>query len=125
MSAGRGGATGPRRRPWAALAIVGLTLLVAVADLKSLRDLREARSTAGRLEDRIGEAEERLAELERRRAELATGEAALERLAREDLGLVKPGDVVIVVQEEEDVVGEAKTGAAQDASAESAGVEGP
>ena len=90
-----------RKRPWGALAVVLLTLLVVIADLKGMRDLRLARATAGRLENRIEAAQGRLEGLERRRAQLESGEAALERLARDDLGMVRPGDVVILLPGDE------------------------
>jgi cell division protein FtsB len=80
--------------------VSGLLILLAVAGLKGSRDLEAARERRGNLERRIQETRHRNQEL-KRRIELLEGDpATLERLAREELGMVRPSDVVILLPEE-------------------------
>ena len=74
--------------------------LLAVAGLKSYRDLGIARQREAHLEQRIAETEFSLESLEARVELLRDDPATLERLAREYHGLVKPGDLVIVLPED-------------------------
>ncbi|WP_157370541.1 FtsB family cell division protein [Vulgatibacter incomptus] len=81
----------------AALAAVGLAV-----DPQGLRHARTLREDVARIEGenaRLREANEKL-RLELRR--LADDPAALERAAREELGLVRPGDVVFRLEDHED-----------------------
>ncbi len=80
--------------------MAGLLVLLAVAGLKSSRDLESARERQRSLERRIDDTQRRNRELRRRIELLVDDPATLERLAREDLGMVRPGDVVIVLPEE-------------------------
>ena len=88
------------------LAIVSIALLVsglvATAGVKSAGDLRAARRSEQALVERIAEARLHIRDLEARVARLDDDPATLERLAREQLGMVRPGDVVIVLPASED-----------------------
>jgi cell division protein FtsB len=77
-----------------------LLLLLGAAGARSARDLAAARAREALLEERIAATEARVAELRRRIARLRDDPVTLERLAREDLGLVRPGDVVLVLPPE-------------------------
>jgi cell division protein FtsB len=103
----RSRATGPRLplSPLVALATVLVSSVLAPAGVKSYRDLRAARQREAVLQQRIEETEARVQKLEHRLRRLADDPTILERLAREDLGLVIPGDVVIVLPEEDGVLG--------------------
>ena len=76
-------------------------MLVVVAGLKSYRDLSVTHQREAVLEERIEAAQERVEALEHRVDLLRDDEATLERLAREQRGLVRPGDLVIVLPESE------------------------
>lgn len=95
----------PRGRA-ARLAIAGFVLLVlglvATAGIKSAGDLRAAKNQEQALVARIAEARLHIRDLEDRVARLDEDPATLERLAREQLGMVRPGDVVIVLPANED-----------------------
>ncbi|MEZ5332867.1 MAG: septum formation initiator family protein [Thermoanaerobaculia bacterium] len=86
-----------RARAWTRFALALLLLLSAVAVLKSYRDLRQARRSETDLESRIAETEERIATLRARRDLLQEDPATLERLAREELSMVKEGDLVLLL----------------------------
>ena len=75
-------------------------MLLAVAGLKGSRDLEAARERLDVLERRIQETRRRNQELKRSIQLLQDDPATLERLAREELGMVRPSDVVIVLPEE-------------------------
>lgn len=75
--------------------------VLATAGLKSYRDLEKARAHESELEAAIAAANGRLEVLARRGELLESDPQTLERLAREQLGMVRPGDVVIVLPDEE------------------------
>ena len=79
------------------MGVAALLLLLAAAGAKGYQDLRIAQQRELDLKGRIGERRARIGELERRVEALGTDPAALERLAREDLWMARPGDVVIVL----------------------------
>jgi len=66
-----------------------------MAGTKSYRDLEAARQHKRLLETRIGETQGEITRLRGRIERLRSDPGTLERLAREDLGMVRPGDVVI------------------------------
>jgi cell division protein FtsB len=72
-----------------------LSLALMVAGMRSYRDLAVQRAREASLQVKIGEAEERIRRLERSVELLATDPGTLERVAREDLGMVMSGDVVL------------------------------
>ena len=86
----------PQRALWAALLCLVLLLLGSGA-VKGWRDLEAARRRERELATRVAAAEERIALLRERIGRLRDDPATLERLAREQLGLVRPGDVVVVL----------------------------
>jgi cell division protein FtsB len=81
-------------------AVLFALVLLAFASVKSHRDLAAARDHERELKAKIAETEHRIERLHGRIEQLRANPDTLERLAREELGLVKPGDVVIVLPEE-------------------------
>ena len=78
------------------VALVALFLaILGAAGLKSYRDLQAARGRETQLETNIEETRRGIDRLRGRIDRLRVDPAMLERLAREDLGLVRPHDVVI------------------------------
>ena len=74
-----------------------MILLIAlfVSGLRSYRDLSRQQVQESVLLRKIAEAEERIEELELRIELLRSDPGTLERVAREDLGMVRPGDIVL------------------------------
>ena len=92
----------PRPRPLRSLlsVVVGCLLLaLAVAALKGWRDHQQARAREARLIDEIAATESRIQALERKIERLQDDPATLDRVAREELGLVRPDEVVLVLPE--------------------------
>ncbi len=80
--------------------VLGATVLLvlaflAIAALKSSRDLEAAHARERLLQTRIAETRVRSERLRVRIERLRHDPGMLERLAREDLGMVRPGDVII------------------------------
>lgn len=95
-------AASARQRPWRSVALlagVGALVALAAGGLKSWRDYEQVRSREARLESEIAGAQERIRALERTVDRLTDDPATLDRLAREQLGLVRPDEVVIVLPE--------------------------
>ena len=90
-----------RPTPRALLAVVALVLLglLAAAGLKSRQDLVQARAREADLVARVGDTEARIAALRRRIERLKDDPVLLETIARDDLGLVRPRDVVVLYPE--------------------------
>ena len=86
----------PQRALWAALVCLVL-LLMGSGAVKGWRDLEAARAREQELDTCVAAAEERIALLRERIGRLRDDPATLERLAREQIGLVRPGDVVVVL----------------------------
>ena len=85
------------------LALGGGGLLLAaltVAGARSYRDLATVRRQETALEAKVEQTQQRIDSLRQRLERLRGDPATLERLAREELGMVRPGDVVIVLPEE-------------------------
>ena len=82
-------------RPVLGAAVVLFLALLAIAALKSYRDLASARAHQHLLERQIHETAARSEWLRLRIDRLHHDPGMLERLAREDLGMVRPGDVII------------------------------
>ncbi|MDX1996216.1 MAG: septum formation initiator family protein [Thermoanaerobaculia bacterium] len=86
----------PRRMRFLLLLGVGAVVVVlALAAGRSYHDLERARARDRELADEIVATKGRLDQLDARITRLRTDSLLVERLAREELGLVKPGDVVI------------------------------
>ncbi len=79
--------------------VLTLLGLLATAGFKSYRDLDSAQGYERELLDEIAGAQERIRALDGRIDSIRNDPAMLERLAREDLGMVRAGDVVIVLPE--------------------------
>jgi cell division protein FtsB len=82
-------------RPVLGAAVALFLALLAVAALKSYRDLASARAHQHLLERQIQQTVARSEWLRSRIDRLHHDPGMLERLAREDLGMVRPNDVVI------------------------------
>lgn len=91
---------GTSRRGLLGAAAVVLALLFGIAGLQSWRDLSVAQSRSRELENRVVATEGRIDALKERIHLLESDPRALERLARDELGLVKPGELVIVLPNE-------------------------
>ena len=87
-------------RRWAVLA-VALVLLgfIAVGSVQSYRDLSATRSRIVELEQEISATQERIESLEMRNESLQKDPVLLEFVAREELGLVRPGEIVLALDE--------------------------
>lgn len=89
-------------RPDSLRSVVGvaalcLLALLALAGVKSYRDLDAARGQERQLRTQIRQTGGRIEHLHGRIERLRADPVTLEWLAREQLGLVRPGDVVIVL----------------------------
>ena len=81
-------------------AVLFALVLLAFASVKSHRDLVAARDREKLLKASIHDTEQRIERLHGRIRQLRGDRDTLDRLAREELGLVRPGDVVIVLPPE-------------------------
>ena len=82
------------------VAVMTLLLMLAVAGVKSWRDLSVARAHEAELEERIQTTAESIQVLERRIERIKSDPMMLEQLAREELGWVRDGDLVLVLPED-------------------------
>ena len=82
-------------RPVVGAAVFLFVALLGIAAWKGSRDLAAARERERLLETRIEDTQGRIDELRGRIDRLRSDPGTLERLAREDLGMVRPGDVII------------------------------
>jgi cell division protein FtsB len=81
-------------------AVLFALVLLAFASVKSHHDLVAARDREKLLKASIHDTEQRIERLHARVRQLRGDRDTLDRLAREELGLVRPGDVVIVLPAE-------------------------
>jgi cell division protein FtsB len=81
-------------------AVLFAMVLLAFASVKSHHDLVAARDREKQLKASIHDTEQRIERLHGRIRQLRGDRDTLERMAREELGLVRPGDVVIVLPAE-------------------------
>jgi len=93
------GRTGSLRPVLGASVLLFLTVL-GIAGVKSSHDLEAASQRKLMLETRIQATETEIDRLRNRIERLRSDPGLLERLAREDLGMVRPGDVVIELPRE-------------------------
>ena len=77
--------------------VVVLVLVLATVALTGWRDLAAARAREKALAAEVASAEARIEEAKRRIARLQADPVTLDRIAREELGLVSPQDVVVVL----------------------------
>ena len=78
-------------------AAVVVVIALAVAGIQSYRDLQAIRARERMLLERIEQSKANSVALEQQIEWVRSDPTTLERLAREDLGLVRPGDVVILL----------------------------
>jgi cell division protein FtsB len=99
--------TTPKPRFRTVLWVLGGLLLtvLTLSGLKGYRDLRSARGREATVEREIEAARQRVETLRRRVEEERDDPVALEHLAREDLGMAHPDDVVIVLPKDEQASG--------------------
>ena len=82
------------------IAAVVVVVALAVAGIQSYRDLQAIRARERMLLERLEQSRANSAALREQIELVRSDPATLERLAREELGLVRPGDVVILLPEE-------------------------
>jgi len=82
-------------RPVLGATVLLVLALLAIAALKSWRDLDAARGRERSLKSRISATRAESERLRVRIDRLRHDPGMLERLAREDMGMVRPGDVII------------------------------
>lgn len=82
-------------RPVVGVAVLLFLTVLTMAGLKGYHDLEAARQRERLLKRRIAATQAEIDRLHNRIERLHADPGALERLAREDMGLVRPGDVVI------------------------------
>ena len=87
-------------RPITLATLLFLVVLLGVLGARSWGDLDRAREREAELAAKVAETEERIETLERRIERIRHDPMLLERLAREELGLVKEGEVVFVLPED-------------------------
>jgi len=87
-------------RPVLGATVFLVLALLAIAALKSSRDLQAARQREKQLAEQIAETRKRSEVLKTRIERLHNDPGLLERLAREELGMVRPNDVVIELPED-------------------------
>jgi cell division protein FtsB len=88
-----------RRLTYAYLGVVAVLLGLSAADRDGLRKARHQEDDARRLERENAALEQTVARLRREVKALRGDPAALERAAREELGYVKPGELVYKLDE--------------------------
>ena len=121
----------PQRRrlhPLVGAGLLSLLALLALAGIKSYRELGAARAREARIQAEIGAAEERRARLTERIERLQNDPAAIEREVRRSLRWVGDGEVVLVVPEpaaEAEPEAGAETGPAAAPTASPAAPPGP
>ena len=89
-----------RRRAVVGIGALLALLLVAAGSVRSYRDLSASRARISQLESEIEATQQRIDELGLRIEALETDPVAVEWLAREELGLTRPGEIVLALSEE-------------------------
>ncbi len=88
-----------RRRVLIAVGVAGLVLMAAAVS-RTLGDLRMGRAHESELRRQIADSEARIEQLEDRARRLRSDAAEMETLAREELLMARPGEMVILLPEE-------------------------
>lgn len=91
----------PRLRPLGVGVGLFLLALFLVAGFKTWRDLEVVERRENELEAKIAETRGEIAEIEARLERLADDPEVLERLAREELAMTYPDELVILLPDEE------------------------
>jgi cell division protein FtsB len=79
--------------------VVGVELILAVAGDRGLLALQAAKRDLGALGARVEAMRSENAALQRENRRLREDPSAIEELARRELGLIKPGEVVFIIRE--------------------------
>lgn len=83
---------------WLSLAAASfLAIVITVAGAKSYKDLTASRVHESELRQRVETTRQQIEALQREVERLSDDPATLERVAREELGLVAPDDLVVVL----------------------------
>lgn len=86
---------------WSAAVAVGMVVLVVgVAGVKGWADLKSSRARADELRQELREVEDSVRFLEERIHELGPEGRLLEKVAREELGLIGPDEVLVLLPAE-------------------------
>ncbi|MDX1501033.1 MAG: septum formation initiator family protein [Thermoanaerobaculia bacterium] len=96
MSGGRTPGLVPSFRSILVLAVAGLLLLLLVGGLNGYRELSAARQREAEIEGRLEATRSEIQELERRIEGLSGDPEVIERLARDELMMMRPGELVVV-----------------------------
>ena len=87
---------------WSAAVAVGMVVLVVgVAGVKGWADLKSSRARADELRQELLEVEESVRSLEIRIRELGPEGRLLEKVAREEVGLIGPDEVLVLLPEDD------------------------
>ena len=84
------------------LGVTAILLVLLAAGVRTYRDLATQRTREAELHEQIRATEQRIEALRLRIRRLRDDPETLERLAREELGFVRPDDLVIVVPDDEE-----------------------
>ena len=79
--------------------VSSVLLLDALVGERGLADTFKARDASRRLSQRLTQLEAENAGLREQARRLAADPATIERAAREDLGLIKPGEILVVLRD--------------------------
>lgn len=93
--------------------VCALLALLLVAGVRAYGDLQHAKAREAELEKLVSEADLRVSALESRIERLQHDDAALERVAREELGMLFPDEFVVLLPDDGQVTGAAAGGAAE------------
>jgi len=86
-------------------ASLALIIFLVIAGFRGFRDLGIAQAREEKLMQSIERGEQDIEQLERRVERLRDDPVLLERLARDELGMVRPGEVVVIVEPEQQPAG--------------------
>ncbi|HEX4954378.1 MAG TPA: septum formation initiator family protein [Thermoanaerobaculia bacterium] len=84
-------------RSWLVIATIALLALLGVAGAKSYQDFEAARAQEETLKTTIAATEAEITELERKLELLEKDPSTIEKIAREELWMARPAEVVIVL----------------------------
>lgn len=83
-----------------AIVVIALMVVAAIVFVPPLQQYRVLRQRERALEEEVRRREQRLNELKRQQYRLQTDPAFVEKIAREEFGLARPGEVIFKFTEE-------------------------